>query len=180
MRKILVQKSILWSQLNTRSLRQMLCGSLIKCWNLTNHMKKLNKKHQNQLIGEKLKTKGLMFFASIFQVICNISNSNMWTPKHLAQASFTELTLTVLFMVRYFYQLKLPLLTFYGYKKILNHEHSTGKFDLTIKSSGKYGYVWWLTLFLKDMDRPNSPLGCSSGIILISHSNYILAKFSCL
>ena len=34
---------------------------------LANHMKKLNKKHQNaKSIGEQLKTKGLMFFVSFF------------------------------------------------------------------------------------------------------------------
>ena len=43
----------------------MLCGSYFKIWNLANHMKKQNKKHQNaKSIGEKLKTKGLMFFVS--------------------------------------------------------------------------------------------------------------------
>ena len=32
------------------------CGSLIKIWNLANHMKKQNKKHQNaKSIGEKLR-----------------------------------------------------------------------------------------------------------------------------
>ena len=41
----------------------MLCGSLIKIWNLANH----KKKDQNaKSIGEKLKTKGLMFFVSFF------------------------------------------------------------------------------------------------------------------
>ena len=54
---------------------------------------KKNKKHQSaKSIGEKLKTKCLMFIVS-FSVICKISNSNMWTAKHLAQASCTELTL---------------------------------------------------------------------------------------
>ena len=73
----------------------MLCGSRIKLWNLANHMKKQNKKHQNtRFIDEKLKTKSLMFFVSFFfHVICKISNFNMWTSKHLAQASCTELTL---------------------------------------------------------------------------------------
>ena len=74
----------------------MLCGSLIKIWNLANHMKKQNKKHQNaKSIGEKLKTKGLMLFVSFFHVICKISNSNMWTARHLVQASCTELTLSI-------------------------------------------------------------------------------------
>ena len=38
-------------------------------------------------IGEKLKTKGRMFFVSFF------SNFNMWTAKHLGKASCTEVTL---------------------------------------------------------------------------------------
>ena len=50
-------------------------------------------------IGEKLKTKGLLFFVSFFYVICKISNFDMWTTKHLAQASYTELTL---FLVEFF------------------------------------------------------------------------------
>ena len=73
----------------------MLCGSLNKIWNLVNHMKKQNKKHHNaKYIGEKLKTKGLMILIS-FYVICKISNFNMWTTKHLAQGSCTELTLKI-------------------------------------------------------------------------------------
>ncbi len=45
----------------------MLCGSHIKIWNPANHTEKQNKKHQNaKSIGEKLKTKGLMFFVSFF------------------------------------------------------------------------------------------------------------------
>ena len=71
----------------------MLYGSQIKIWNLANHMKKQNKKHHNaKYIGEKLKTKNLMFH--LFHVIGKISNFDMWTAKHLAQASCTELTLT--------------------------------------------------------------------------------------
>ena len=45
----------------------MLCGSIIEMGNLANHMKKQDKKRQNaKSIGEKLKTKGLMFFVSFF------------------------------------------------------------------------------------------------------------------
>ena len=74
----------------------MLCCSLIKIWNLANHMNKQDKMHQNaKSIVEKLKTKGLMFFVWFFHVICKVSNFNIWTTKHLAQASFTELTLIV-------------------------------------------------------------------------------------
>ena len=41
-----------------------------KIWNLANHMKKQNKKHQNaKSIGEKLKSKGLMFFVSFFSCV---------------------------------------------------------------------------------------------------------------
>ena len=45
----------------------MLRGSLTKIWNFANHMKKQSKKHQNaKSISEKLKTKPLMVFVSIF------------------------------------------------------------------------------------------------------------------
>ena len=46
-----------------------------------------------RFIDEKLKTKSLMFFITFFHVICKISNFIMWTAKHLAQVSCTELTL---------------------------------------------------------------------------------------
>ena len=59
---------------------------------LANHMKKQNKKHKNaKSIGENWK---LRVCYSFFHVIYKISN-NMWTAKHLAQASFTELTLHI-------------------------------------------------------------------------------------
>ena len=60
-------------------------------------MKKLNKNYQNaRSIGEKLKTKSLMFFVFlIFYMICKISNFDLGTIEHLAQASCTELTLLV-------------------------------------------------------------------------------------
>ena len=35
----------------------------------------------------------MMFFILFLHVVCKISNSNMWTTKHLAKASCTELTL---------------------------------------------------------------------------------------
>ena len=58
-----------------------LCGSRrssIKILNPANHMEKQNKKQQNaKSIGKKLKTKGLMFFVSVFHVICKISNFYM-------------------------------------------------------------------------------------------------------
>ena len=74
----------------------MLCGSHIKIWNLANHMNKQNKKHQKarSLVKNwKLRVWCSLFY--FFHVICKISNFNMWTPKHLAQASCTELTLKV-------------------------------------------------------------------------------------
>ena len=50
-------------------------------------------KHQNARFSvEKLKYKSLMFFVSVFHVICKISNFNMWTAMYLTQASCTELT----------------------------------------------------------------------------------------
>ena len=48
-----------------------------------------------RFIDEKLKTKSLVFFVSIFSVICKISNFNMWTAKHLAQGSCTDVTLSI-------------------------------------------------------------------------------------
>ena len=45
----------------------MLCGSPIEIWNCASHVKRQNIKRQNtKSIGEKLKTKGLMFFVSFF------------------------------------------------------------------------------------------------------------------
>ena len=65
----------------------MLCGSHIKIWNLANHIKMLNLLVQNW----KLRVWCCLFH--FFHVICKISN--MWTTKHLAQASCTELTLKI-------------------------------------------------------------------------------------
>ena len=63
-------------------------------WNLKSCKphEKQNKKHQNaRYIGEILRVWCSLFH--IFHVICKISNFNMWTEEHLAQASCTELTL---------------------------------------------------------------------------------------
>ena len=62
-----VNPLFIWNQLSTRSLRQMLCGSQIRIWNLSNHMKKQSKKHLNaRFIDEKWKTKSLMFVVLFF------------------------------------------------------------------------------------------------------------------
>ena len=54
-------------------------------WNKWN---KWNKEHQTLSFGFFInKSKILMF-----SVVCKISNFNLWTAKHLAQASCTELT----------------------------------------------------------------------------------------
>ena len=70
----------------------MLCGSGIKIWNLASHMKNKTKApiQKARSIDDKLK---LRVWPSLFHVICKISNFNMWTAKHLAQASCPELTL---------------------------------------------------------------------------------------
>ena len=44
----------------------MLCSSLIKIWNLANHMITKQKYQNTNPIGEKLKIIGLMFFVSFF------------------------------------------------------------------------------------------------------------------
>ena len=75
----------------------MLRGSHIKVWNLANPMKKQNKKHQNatyvDLLVKNWKLRVWCSFFHFIHLICEISNFDMWTAKHLAQASFTELTL---------------------------------------------------------------------------------------
>ena len=69
----------------------MNCGSHIKIRNLSNHMKKQNKKHQNVwFIDEKLKTKSMMFFVSLFLVICKAFGASFlyWVDfTHFIQSS---------------------------------------------------------------------------------------------
>ena len=53
-----------------------------------------NKKHQTFSFQFFINRSSiLMFFVLFFHVVCKISNFNMWTAKHLAQASCNELTL---------------------------------------------------------------------------------------
>ena len=77
----------------------MLCSSYNEICNLANHMKKWNKEHQTfsfQFFTNRFSI--LMFLVLFFHLVCKISNFNMWTAKHLAQASCTELTLQFLFI----------------------------------------------------------------------------------
>ena len=72
------------------------CGSHIKIWNLANHLKEMKQKHQTLSFQFFInKSNILMFFVLFFHVVCKISNFYMWTAKHLAQASCTELTLCI-------------------------------------------------------------------------------------
>ena len=75
-------------QFSTRSLRQMLCGSLVKICNLANHMKRQNIK----FYWWKTVNWGsnAMFFVILF------SNSKMWTQT--IQRACTELTLEIDFI----------------------------------------------------------------------------------
>ena len=55
---------------------------------------KTKQKHQNaKSFGKNWKLRVWCSLFYFFHVICKISNSNMYTTKHLAQASCTELTL---------------------------------------------------------------------------------------
>ena len=72
----------------------MLCGTHIEIWNLAKHMKKQNKTVKIlDLLMKKRKLRVWCYLFHFFHVICKISNFNMWTAKHLAKASCTELTL---------------------------------------------------------------------------------------
>ena len=72
----------------------MVCCSHIKIWNISNHMKQMKKKNQTLSFQFFInKSNILMFFVSLFHVVCKISNFDTWTTKHLAQPSCTELTL---------------------------------------------------------------------------------------
>ena len=57
--------------------------------------KKWNKEHQTLSFQFFINKSILMFSLLIFHVVCKISNFDMWTAKHLAQASCTELTLSL-------------------------------------------------------------------------------------
>ena len=78
-----------------------------------------------RFIDKKLKTKSLMFFASFFHVICNISNFNMWTANHLAQASWTELTLQG--PISFYYIKAFNLVTIYNLVTVLGELKSVTK-----------------------------------------------------
>ena len=65
------------------------------------HEKKWNEEHQT-LSFKFFINSILMFFVLFFHVVCKISNFNMWTAKHLVQASCTELTLTKLSQITKF------------------------------------------------------------------------------
>ena len=74
----------------------MLCGSHIKIWNLANHMKKMKQRTSDSYSFQFFINKSsiLICYVLIFPMVCKISNFNMWTARHLVQASCTELTLT--------------------------------------------------------------------------------------
>ena len=69
----------------------MLCGSRIRIWNLANCMEKQN--ITNHLLMKNWKLRVWCCLFHFFHVMCKILNLIMWTTKHLAQASCTELTL---------------------------------------------------------------------------------------
>ena len=72
----------------------MLCSSHIEILNLANTWK--NKTKSIKMLDLLIKNQKLRvwcFLFNSFHVIWKISNSNMWTAKHLVQASWTELTL---------------------------------------------------------------------------------------
>ena len=73
----------------------MFCDTHIKIWNLANHMEKMKQKHQTLSFQFFInKSSILMLFVLYFFMW--LANFNMWTAKHLVQASCTEFTLTYL------------------------------------------------------------------------------------
>ena len=108
-------------------------------------MKKQNKKHQiAKSISEKLKTKRLMFFVSFFHVTCKISNFDMWTAKHLAKASCTELTLLPTYLSLSTYLKKDPLALYSLYEQVCiemafyPEDQTSGLYVSPIKTLGPY------------------------------------------
>ena len=72
----------------------MLWGSHIKIWNIANHMNKNETKNMRPLVFRfSPRFSIFMFFVLFFHVVCKTSNFDVWTAKHLGQASCNELTL---------------------------------------------------------------------------------------
>ena len=67
----MLSEPISWSQLSTRSLRQMLCGSHIEIWNLANH-KKQNK--NIKMLDLLMKTKKQRVWCSLFYLSCDLQD----------------------------------------------------------------------------------------------------------
>ena len=83
--------SYLKCKLSARSLCQMIYGPHIEILQI----RKNETKNIRLLVFQFFNNRSsiLMFFVMFFSVVLKIQNSNMWTAKHLAQASCTEFTL---------------------------------------------------------------------------------------
>ena len=134
----------------------MLCGSHIKIWNLKITWKKWNKEHQTLSFQFLInKSSILMFFVLFLHVVCEISNFNMWTTKHLAQGSCTELTLIdipqyvniwiILFLLRFVSR----GLRNQQVKLILNRETHSTYLEF---SCFKTGIIFWKTTLLSKFE----------------------------
>ena len=111
--KRLDENFLVYSQLSTRSLHQIICDSLIKIW---------NKEHQ--IFSYEFFTNRaiiLMFFVLFFHVVCEISNLNRWTAKHLAQASCTEFKYFKPKQTHYRYHLRKRINKFRKFANFLNY-----------------------------------------------------------
>jgi hypothetical protein len=76
--------------------------------------KKWNKEHQTLSFQFFINRSSiLMLFVLFFHVVCKISNSNMWTSKHLAQAFCTELTLWKTIKHYFFHEQTLEVALFF-------------------------------------------------------------------
>ena len=120
------------------------------------HEKIINKEHQFFTNIFSI----LMFFVLLFHVVCKISNLNMWTAKHLVQASCTELTLHTL-VSSFFLEIVIIInlwLILIGMKQNKKNVKLSAHCLIPIKISHKLTVChWWDSIFM---------------IIMISRKNY--------
>ena len=90
-----------------------------------------------------------------FHMVCNISNSNIWTAKHFAQASCTELTLPV--PTSLYVLTSLHAFSLYRFSFVKMKDYLTLK-NLFEFQKIKYSKPLWVTVLLGDQSVHNPPI----------------------